>query len=441
MKSFYVMCMNRTCLLLIVFCALLQQAGAQRITWSEHIAPVIHANCTPCHRDGEAAPFALVTYEEVAKRASFIKKVTQSRYMPPWMPDPHYTTFSNERKLTDDQVAMIANWVDHGMPKGKLSAATTESLVPGTQYKRKPDLVLTMPKPYHVVGDNTERFIVYKIPFELPDSMNVEAIEFTTTDRKVIHHANYEIDNVPVLDLYKTDDFIDHTSDDRLKFFEQYVPYKMNMVYFGGWIPGASYESYPENIGWVMPKRGVVLLTVHYAPVAKDEEVVSGIQLFFTKKPIQRKIKAITLGSGGVGEKQIDPFFYIPANVVKSFSLNVATTEDQSLLYVWPHMHLLGKIFKAYGITPAKDTIKLVSIPSWNFNWQEIYWFPKIVKIPKGTVIHIEGTYDNTADNPSNPSNPPQLVYSAMRSKDEMMTLVMITLPYQAGDENQEIKR
>jgi hypothetical protein len=169
--------------------------------------------------------------------------------------------------------------------------------------------------------------------------------------------------------------------------------------------------------------------------------VISGVQFFFTKTPVKRRIKAITLGSGGVGEKQIDPYFYIPPDVVKSFKVKVVTPADQSILYVWPHMHYLGKIFKAYAVTPVGDTIKLVSIPDWNFNWQEIYWFPKMMKIPAGTVVTVEGTYDNTADNPANPSSPPATVYGAMKSKDEMLTLVMITLPYEQGDEEIALKK
>src|SRR4051812_45520262 len=158
---------------ILILCIFTTQAVAQRITWYQHIAPIIHSNCTPCHREGEAAPFALVTYEDAAKRAAFIKKVTQSRYMPPWKPDPHYSTFVNERKLTPEQIEMISDWADHKMPKGK-AVADTFTYVTGTRYKRKPDLVLYMKDTFHLAGDNTEKFMVYKIPFELPDSMNVE---------------------------------------------------------------------------------------------------------------------------------------------------------------------------------------------------------------------------------------------------------------------------
>jgi hypothetical protein len=417
-------------------------SDAQRITWHQHIAPIIHSNCTPCHRDGDAAPFPLITYDDAAKRAAFIKKVTQSRYMPPWMPDPHYRSFINERRLSPGEIDMIADWADHNMPKGKSSTVVDTTLIAGTKYKRKPDLVLTMKKPFVVKGDNTERFIVYKIPFELPDSMNVEAIEFTSSNKKVVHHANYEIDNVSGdLDLYNTVDYINLTEGNRQD-YQQYVPYRKNMIYYGGWIPGTSYESYPEDIGWVMPKRGIILLTLHYAPLGKDEENISGVQLFFTKTPVKRQIQAVSIGSGGVGEKDIDPYFYIPANVTKSFKLKVTAPEDQSFLYVWPHMHNLGKSFKAYGVTPVGDTIRFISIPDWNFKWQEPYWFPKLQKIPKGTVLTVEGTYDNTSNNPDNPYNPPRLTYSSgdMKTTDEMLTLVMIFLPYKKGDEEITMK-
>lgn len=415
--------------------------SAQQVTWSGHIASIIHTNCTPCHRQGEAAPFSLVTYEDVAKRAAFIKRVTESRYMPPWKPDPHYVSFANERRLTDEEIKLIGEWAENGMAKGEGTVKEVpQQYVQGTSYHRAPDLVLKMKSSYMLKGDNVERFIVYKLPFELPDSMAVEAIEFTSNNRKVIHHANYEINDVPTADFDNTADYVDNT-ESQLDYYQQYVNYRKKMQYFGGWIPGSSYESYPENIGWMMPKRGIVLLSVHYAPVGKDEEVISGVQFFFRKKPVKRMIRATTYGSGGIGEKEIDPFFYIPANAEKSFKLSVKLTETQSLMYVWPHMHLLGKNFKAYAVTPDKDTVRLISIPQWDFNWQEIYWFPKMVKLPKGTVVTMQGQYDNTVNNAVNPSFPPQLVYGAMRTKDEMLTMIMMTLSYENGDEEQTLKR
>jgi hypothetical protein len=101
-------------------------------------------------------------------------------------------------------------------------------------------------------------------------------------------------------------------------------------------------------------------------------------------------------------------------------------------------MHYIGKVFTAYAVTPDGDTIPLVHIPRWDFRWQEIYRFRHLIKIPRGSTLTIEATYDNTADNPFNPFSPPRPIFSSgdMRSTDEMMTLMMVFLPYQDGDEN-----
>ena len=419
---------------------------AQDITYYKDIAPLIEAKCATCHKPGDSGPFSLLSYEDVAKRASFIKKVVESGYMPPWKADKHYVSFANERSLTDKEIETIAKWVDNNMPKGKANTATAGkiNLAPSTQYNRKPDLILQVADSFHIAGDGLERFIVYKIPFELKDSANVEAIEFFSNNKKLIHHANFAIH--PVLDenidIQKTDPFINLTEDDRRK-YDQYQPYRKTITYYGGWIPGASYESYPKEFGWVMPKRGVILLTVHYGPSATDETSFSGINLFFTKTPVARKVKVISFGSGGIGESQIDPIFYIRANEEKKFTLEVTNpNEDQSILYVWPHMHLIGKDFKAYITSPAGDTTKLVYIPRWDFRWQEIYRFRQLIKVTKGSVIHIECTYDNTPNNPFNPNSPPKNIFSHgdMKTTDEMMTLMMIFLPYKEGDEKLKLE-
>ncbi|RZK64788.1 MAG: cytochrome c, partial [Pedobacter sp.] len=260
--------------------------------------------------------------------------------------------------------------------------------------------------------------------------------------KKLIHHANFAIHPVEDgLDINSAADYVNLTDGDRSA-YDQFMPFKKEMTYYGGWIPGTSFESYPANLGWVMPKRGVILLTIHYGPSAKEEESISGVNFFFKKAPIERKIDVVSLGSAGVGENSIDPYFMIPADSIKKFNLKIVTPKDQSLLYIWPHMHLLGKDFKAYAVTPDGKTINLVSIPSWDFRWQEIYRFKQLIKIPKGSVLTMEATYDNSRNNPNNPNNPPKMVFSAndMKSSDEMMTMLMLFLPYKEGDEKLLLK-
>lgn len=421
-------------------------ATAQQVNFYDNVQPIVHSKCATCHRPGGGAPFSLITYEDVASRADFIRKVVSSRYMPPWKADEHYVSFANDRSLTDDQIQTITSWVDGGASRGKRSLAAEKKLQErireGTTFTRSPDLTLKMSYPYRVRADGNERFMVFKIPFELPANANVEAVEFTTNNKRVVHHANFAVHPVldSSIDIHGTIDSIDLNTS-RYQ-YDRWLPYKKEMTYYGGWIPGASHERYPKGMGWVMPTRGVLLLTIHFPPVGKVEEIVAGVNFFFTSSPVTRTVKVISLGSGGIGERDIFPPLLLLANEVQTHRLRIANSrEDITVLYVWPHMHYLGKEFKSYA-TRNQDTIPLVHIPRWDFRWQEIYQYEKPVILKRGDVVHVIGTYDNTADNPMNPSKPPKLVESSgdMRSDQEMLTMLLVYVTYRDGDETMEFR-
>lgn len=427
---------------LILLCSHL---SAQIPNFIQDVAPIVHAKCTPCHRPNEAAPFSLISYEDVSKRASFIKKVISSGYMPPWKAHPDFVEYGNDRSLSAAEKSTIIQWIDNNVPKGNGEIKNINNLIKMrgvTSYHRSPDTTLKMAKSLALKDDNVERFVMYKIPFDLDQAFNVEAIEFYTNNKKVMHHVNYSIhevpDNVP---LATGPEMIDLSVDDP-RLTDQWKPLKPTIEYYGGWIPGATFESYPKGMGWVLPKRGVIILTMHFAPLAKKEDCIAGVNLFFTKEKIDRKVKVISFGSGGIGEKQILPSLMLLPNRVQTFSLTVSNPgEDFSVLYVWPHMHLLGKEFKAYAISPQGDTIKLAHIPNWDFRWQEIYRFKRLVRIPKGSKLFIQGTYDNTTNNPFNPFKPPEMIFSSgnMETTSEMLTMIMVFLPYRPGDEQADL--
>lgn len=408
------------------------------------VEPVLQRKCGVCHNPGEAAPFPLLNYEDFTKRLPFIKKVISTGYMPPWQADTAYSHFANQRGLTVEEKQAILAWIDNKAPKGK---APKNALVQNTNAGkllngRAPDLVLKSKIPFTVKGNNKERFIEYKVPFELPAGKSVEAIEFVTNNKKIIHHVNYGFYSVAdtSVDLDAGLSTID--TDEEPQNRSAFDPLKRTMVYYTGWIPGASAEYYPNDFGWTFPSRGVVIFTTHYAPIAADEQSIVGVNMYFKDAPVKRPVRIISIGSGGVGERDIDPIFMIPPDQVKTFELKMRTPEEQSLLYVWPHMHYLGRSFEAFVVTPGNDTIHLVKIPQWDFRWQELYRFKKPVKIPRGSVIYMKGTYDNTKDNPFNPSDPPKYVFSkgSMRSDDEMFTLLLIYAQYNLGDESIDLE-
>lgn len=435
--------MKRLFLFLTISIFFLTSTFAQNLTYKD-IEPIITKRCVACHRPGDAAPFSLVTYQDISKRLTTIKKVITNGYMPPWRADNHYREFANDRSLTETEKSKILAWIDNKAPKGNYlenSDVTKQVLLQVTAYKRKPNLTLKIDSSFTVKGDNKERFVIFKIPFEFAERQNIEAVEFYTNNKKIVHHINYGFYDVADLAInINAGEQTINTTDDEMSSTKLAVHagFKNSMVYYTGWIPGTSVEDYPKGFGWVLPKRGVVLITVHYSPLAAEEYSTVGINLFFRKENISRQVKVISLGSGGIGERDIKPPLMLLPNDISRHTLQVQTKEDQSVMAVWPHMHFLGKEFYAYAITPDRDTIKLVHIPKWDFRWQELYKVKHLIKIPKGSIFHIDCTYDNTADNPFNPNSPPQPVFSFgdMNSKNEMMTLLMIYVAYKEGDED-----
>src|ERR1700749_5107998 len=74
-------------------------AAETPVTWSRQIAPIVYHDCAVCHHPGGAGPFSLLSYGDARRRAPQIRDVTQSRFMPPWLPAPGYGDFAGDRRL------------------------------------------------------------------------------------------------------------------------------------------------------------------------------------------------------------------------------------------------------------------------------------------------------------------------------------------------------
>ena len=210
------------------------------------------------------------------------------------------------------------------------------------------------------------------------------------------------------------------------------------------YLPGVIAQQYPVGIGgWKVNKKSAfVMADLHYGP--SDEEVwdSSRINLFFAPGPPDRPLQEFQMGTLGVSP--IVPPLVIPPGKVSTYRTQLFVPRAISVITVNPHMHLLGKEFLAYALTPERDTIRLIRIPRWNFNWQFFYTFRKMVKIPAGSTIVVEGVFDNTSNNPFNPFNPPQTIRDrdgSMKTTDEMFQFIVNYVPYREGDENVSLER
>jgi hypothetical protein len=211
------------------------------------------------------------------------------------------------------------------------------------------------------------------------------------------------------------------------------------------YLPGVFGQRYPEGLGgYHLPRKGAFLLNDLHFGFTNNADVLdsSYINIFFSKVPPNRPVQEFQLGT--LGKAPVEPDLVIAPNAVEQVYSRLTIANDISILTINPHMHLLGRSFKAYALKPGGDTIRLISIPKWDFNWQYFYTFKKMVKVPAGSTIVAEGVYDNTRQNLNNPFSPPQQVSDrngSMKATDEMFQFIVTWLPYQPGDEYISLER
>ncbi len=424
----------------------------KNITFSEHIATIIYQHCTNCHRPGAVAPFSLITYKDVSKRAKLIRFVTETRFMPPWPADNTYTHFIDENVLSTEEIETIKKWVSNGSPIGDSTKIPAPPLFTDGSLLGKPDLVIRMREAIKIKGNNKDLFLTVKVPYEFSKDTFVRAIEYVPGNTKLVHHLNghyikYEWDKKKNVfegfNALNSDEFtpmeifneLSVTNDDGT--FPVLTPSAVN------YLPGVSYTLYPEGIGgFKFNRKGAILLNnIHYGPSRVDTTDNSYFNIFFGKKP-ERSTMEMQLGTLGIS--QIIPPLIVPANEEKTFYTQTKALMDMSILTINPHMHLLGKSYLAFAIKPDGDTIPLIRIKKWDFRWQYFYTFTKPIIIPQGSIIYAYGTFDNTKNNPFNPFNPPQQVTDksgSMKTTDEMFQFIITYLPYKIGDENIDLRR
>ena len=125
-------------------CRLEPLKNLDQITYTRHIAPILFARCVGCHRQGEVAPFPLVSFEDASKRASFLAEVTGSRLMPPWHARPDHGHFRGDRRLSDREIELIAAWAKAAAPRGDdADLPSLPQFTAGWQLG-EPDLILAM---------------------------------------------------------------------------------------------------------------------------------------------------------------------------------------------------------------------------------------------------------------------------------------------------------
>lgn len=391
------------------------------MTFAEDVAPLLYQHCSSCHRPGLPAPFGLLTYEDARSHAAQIADAVASRRMPPWLPSAGYGEFAGDRRLTDEEVATIERWVETGSREGDSAQIPPPPKFTEGWQLGEPDLVVEMAQPYVLPGGGSDEFRNFVIPVPLDSTRYVRAVEIRPGNPRIVHHAVLTVD--PTRSSRQLD-----AEDPRPGFGGMATVGDAHSPegFFVGWTPGKVPSRSPEGLAWKLDRGSDLVLLLHLRPAPDTESVQAKIGLYFADRPPTLRPVLIHLGS-----QTLD----IPAGarnyaIADSFTLPV----DVQVLSIYPHAHYLGKTMQVDAVLPDGSRRWLLRIDHWNFHWQDEYRYKDPVALPAGTTLHMRYTYDNSADNPSNPHDPPIRVVFGPRSTDEMGDLWLQSLPRDSVD-------
>jgi hypothetical protein len=389
-------------------------AVAPEVTFSANVAPILYRHCAPCHHPGAVAPFPLITYQDVAKRAQLVARVTAGRYMPPWLPSaPH---FQKERRLSETDIATLQRWAAAGAPEGNPAQIPPPPEFSSGWPLGPPGLEAAMSASFTVPAEGPDLYQCFVIPLPFLPNRYVKSIDIRPGNSAVVHHALL---------------FQDITREARRRDTGSGYPCFGTPGFLparglGGWTPGKLPVPAPAGMAETLYSGADLVLQVHYHPTGKPETDRTRVALYFTPDKPRRHLTDV-----GLGSNRIDiPPGTANYRVTDHFTLPVAV----DVIGVIPHAHYICTDMRAYAVLPGGARRTLLHIPDWNFNWQEQYRYPAPIRLPADTRLEMEFTYDNSDANPRNPSHPPRRVVYGPATTDEMAGLHFEVVPVNESD-------
>ena len=361
---------------------LAQAAAAEEVTFTRDVAPILQRSCQSCHRPGSIAPMSLMTYEESRPWARSIKQRVEARKMPPWFIDRTVGIqhFKDDRSLSDEEIATIAQWVDAGAPRGNPAdlpppVTFNDNLYEWTvadELGREPDLVVPIPEPFFVPGGSPNWWIELVSDTGLTEDRWVKALETKPSSEgfPVVHHAS-------------TSMFQPSAPEDRER--------------FGEYALGKTADIHPDGTGRLMKAGTHLLWNLHYSanPNGEDTYDRTSIGLWFYPQGTvpQRHLSRQSVGNvtdldlpAGENTVRTDGYTFLQNNV--------------RLSVFQPHLHNLGKRQCMEAIY-EDGRVQTLSCADWDFGWHIAYNYADEVQplLPKGTVLHIISWHDNSRGN------------------------------------------
>ena len=384
--------------------------GQTQVTFTKDVAPILQKNCQACHRPGSIAPMSLLTYEDARPWARSMKQKVVLREMPPWFIDKNVgiQRFSNDRSLTDDEIATIVKWVDAGAPLGNPADMPRPRAFPDAEAWQigKPDLIVTLPKDLIVKAKAPDQWPDILVDPRLTEDRYVQGVQIIPAKGyQVIHHIRTSI--VEPTDANSSSGQLDGT-DGSLEVGEQ-------GVFLNEYAIGKQGDVFPEGSGRLIKAGTKINFQLHLHASGQDDtptNVALGLKFYPAGYVPQHVISSTT-----VSAPQVD----LRPHTDNIRSDGYLTLKKAArLLSFQPHMHNRGKAECLEAIYPT-GRVETLSCAKFRFNWHLNYVYSDDAAplLPAGTVLHSIMWHDNTAANPFNPDPDAQITYG-QRTIDEM---------------------
>lgn len=380
-------------------------------TFTEDVAPILFESCVSCHNPQGMGPMSLLDYQNARRYASMIRSKVVARSMPPWHLDKTVgiQEYKNDASLSDAEIETIVQWVAAGAPQGDPAKMPPTPEVPdGRKFQLEallgpPDFTVSS-IPYTVLPGQ-DQWWTPTTRFEgvIDEPRYVRATELKGTfpdGMKVLHHAHAQLQ------------WTDENG-------------KMMSRPLGRQGVGKAGDLFPENTGMLIAPEGEITWGLHYQslPHPVEDEVATAAVWLYPKgyEPEFATIGEQRFTADRGGDMPWAGDIVIPPNSIK-VQQGVHVLEQPAILSSFrPHMHTRGREQSLEVIYPDGRRETLSKVDNFSHLWQVTYQYADHVKpiLPKGTMMLITTTWDNTAANPINP-DPRQWVVFGQRGVDEM---------------------
>ncbi len=383
-------------------------AMAAPVTFNKDVLPILQKNCQACHRPGELAPMSFLTYSEARPWAKAMKQAVVTKKMPPWFAEKGH--FANDRTLSADEINTLVSWADGGAPEGDAKDKPAP-LTFQDGWNIKPDMIVEMPKEFHVAATGTINYQNFRVKVDFPEDTWVVAAEMRPGNPKVVHHGRVIV--VPPGSKWMANAVPG----------EAYEEGSGNMGgakegtdLLGKYNPGLGAQSFDiDGSAKLIPKGSDLVFNLHYTAVGTPQTDRSRVGLVFAKHPPENRYW-MSPGTPAAFNLVI-PAGANNAEVVSEVTVGV---DGAKLVYIQPHLHLRGKDYELRVTYPTGES-ETVFKGKWDFEWQVGYQLAKPLLVPKGTKILAIAHYDNSVNNRFNP-DPGKTIWWGDQNWDEMQS-------------------